>query len=577
MAAVLVRSRLVVLLLGLRVRPADTDGSRVSTLDDLLLPYTHHHGPPHSHRYIRDCQSVAHGNLTYEVWPSSTGGGPPQTRVFVTDIPGSSKWVYGHMTVVPDPLRMVSVLEPGGPGGCGEPRGATVEETARAAGCVYAQNGGFFNTESYRCLGNVVSDGRLVQDSGGLQNVQFGIRKDGQLVTGYLSQEDVLQRSNPWVQLLSGVVWLLRAGEVYVQQSLVAECDHTQETEFQTFINAPSGRTAVGHDAAGRLVLVQTDGQTGVRGMNLWQLAAYLKANGVVNAINLDGGGSSTAIINGSLASYPSDHCADARWRCARRVSTVLCVHPRRCPLDCSGNGGCVEGVCQCRGNWRGPACSTLDCRAPPCGPHGVCTNDGCVCDAGWRGDACSQRCLPGFYGDGCKQRCVCVNGGRCDPIGGRCSCPAGFHGYACEQACLPGFFGPSCAQECRCDDRCPCDPQTGSCNATLDADGNSTLQTVGHCVAVQLFSSWRREAAVNLPHPLLTERSWLLLTVALASLLVLSLLGHMVWACPRPPAAQGHGYAHIPLIDTHQPTWVGWGARLGEESGSEEELYPSQ
>lgn len=46
----------------------------------------------------------------------------------------------------------------------------------------------------------------------------------------YLSQEDVLDQSNSFIQLVSGVVWLLRNGEVYVNQSLDAECDKTQET-----------------------------------------------------------------------------------------------------------------------------------------------------------------------------------------------------------------------------------------------------------------------------------------------------------------------------------------------------------
>jgi len=87
------------------------------------------------------------------------------------------------MTVVRDPLRTLSVLEPGGPGGCERNRGATVEETA-SGGCLFAQNAGFFHPEKHCCLGNVVSDGRLVRDSGGVQNAQFGIRRDGSLVVG---------------------------------------------------------------------------------------------------------------------------------------------------------------------------------------------------------------------------------------------------------------------------------------------------------------------------------------------------------------------------------------------------------
>ena len=46
----------------------------------------------------------------------------------------------------------------------------------------------------------------------------------------YLSQEDVLDQSNPFVQLVSGAVWLLRNGENYINQSLKAECDKTVDT-----------------------------------------------------------------------------------------------------------------------------------------------------------------------------------------------------------------------------------------------------------------------------------------------------------------------------------------------------------
>lgn len=42
--------------------------------------------------------------------------------------------------------------------------------------------------------------------------------------------------------------------------------------------------------------------------MNLWEVAEFLKKYGVINAINLDGGGSSTYVTEGRLTSYPSDH-----------------------------------------------------------------------------------------------------------------------------------------------------------------------------------------------------------------------------------------------------------------------------
>lgn len=86
--------------------------------------------------------------------------------------------------MVHDPLKTVSILEPGGPGGCEQKHRELVELTAKTKKCLVAQNGGYFTTDTGQCLGNVVSDGKLVRNSGGVQNAQFGIRKDGTLVFG---------------------------------------------------------------------------------------------------------------------------------------------------------------------------------------------------------------------------------------------------------------------------------------------------------------------------------------------------------------------------------------------------------
>ncbi|XP_037532714.1 N-acetylglucosamine-1-phosphodiester alpha-N-acetylglucosaminidase [Nematolebias whitei] len=592
MAADAVKCAYLWLLLWLCVGASETESTRHSTNDDVLRPYTHGHGPSHSHRYVRDCQPAIYGNSTHESLLSSRDDEQPvaESKVFVTDVQdgnGGTRWVYGHMTVVHDPLRTVSVLEPGGPDGCRMNRKVSVEETAESAGCLYAQNAGFFNTNSGECLGNVVSDGRLVRDSGGVQNAQFGIRKDGTLVFGYLSQEDVLDQSNPFVQLVSGVIWLLRNCETYINFSLEAEYNKTQETgSLQYFANVVSARTAVGHDADGNLILFQIDGQTGIRGMNLWELAEFLKKNRLVNAINLDGGGSSTFVVNGSLASYPSDHCkSDSKWRCSREVSTVLCVHKRRCqPSNCSGHGQCVNGKCLCQKGWRGVACDSLFCQPPACGSHGVCSEDGCICDAGWRGKNCSQECLPGYYGDGCNQTCSCANGGSCDPVHGRCTCPPGFHGETCKQVCPLGWFGLSCAQECQCDDSCPCDPQTGSCNTTLGGETNYTLQTAGHCLARQIFTSWRREEEANRETLYLTERSWLIIAVVLAALLIFSLIVHVVQLCRSSGASRfsrRQDYSYIPLGNINGADSRAGDAEISvresfglEDSDSQEEVW---
>ncbi|XP_058013069.1 N-acetylglucosamine-1-phosphodiester alpha-N-acetylglucosaminidase isoform X1 [Ahaetulla prasina] len=523
-------------------------GAWNSLNDDLLLPYLPpQHGPRHHHRYIRDCQALLHGNATHETWPSDNSSAFPLaiTYTFVSDFPPhhpNRRQVYGHLTIVRDPLRTFSVLEPGGPGGCQLHRRATVEETVSQSQCLVAQNGGYFDTKTGACLGNVVSNGQLVQSSG-VQNAQFGIRKDGTLVFGYLSEEEVLATDNPFVQLVSGVGWLLRDGEVYVNQSQVAECDKTQETgTFDTFVNMVSARTAVGHDRQGQLVLFHADGQSSIRGLNLWEMAEFLKERGVVNAINLDGGGSATFVVNGSLASYPSDHCVfDSTWRCPRSISTVLCVHEAACrPQNCSGHGHCVRGQCLCHGAfWSGPACDMLDCGPSNCTLHGMCTEVGCVCDAGWTGENCTQACTNGTYGDSCAQKCLCRNNGKCDPVHGSCTCPVGFQGIFCEEACPLGRFGPNCQHRCQCPNQCYCDRMTGSCNISLDSTILDKLSRAGPCLL----------QATSKEEFLFSKKAWVAISLGLLVLLLLSVLVNVRLALRDTNKRRERGqYISVPL-----------------------------
>ena len=73
----------------------------------------------------------------------------------------------------------------------------------------------------------------------------------------------------------------------------------------------PAGRhprTAIGIDDEDFAYLVVVDGRSSASsGMSLAELQRYLDGLGLLNAINLDGGGSSTMVLQGSVVNTPSD------------------------------------------------------------------------------------------------------------------------------------------------------------------------------------------------------------------------------------------------------------------------------
>jgi len=85
-------------------------------------------------------------------------------------------------------------------------------------------------------------------------------------------------------------------------------------------------RTMFGVDRAGYAWLVTVDGRQpdSSAGMTMVELQRLAKRIGLTDALNLDGGGSTTMVIAGTVVNHPSDPTG------ARTVSDVLLVMPRR-------------------------------------------------------------------------------------------------------------------------------------------------------------------------------------------------------------------------------------------------------
>jgi len=295
--------------------------------------YTATKAPPaaalHPEAYFRaDTMSTSHSWMEQKI---AQVPGVPEAKLTVqmlgAEVGGSH--VVGHVVTLANPLQRVSLALP--PGGCGTREKTTVTARSHRPACRLAINAGYFNVTDGSCIGNVVSHGSIVQSVPLSQgNVNFGI-KGGKFYIGYFKPEELYGFDH----VVSGVVWLVRNGKNYVEQGW-KEANITVQTSGEKYATNLASRTAVGFDKSGKLIIVQIDGSIAVgankRGMDMKTLADVLITHGAVQAINLDGGGSSAMAQDGVLISYPSDmrppSCdASGLYQCERPVSTVLCIH----------------------------------------------------------------------------------------------------------------------------------------------------------------------------------------------------------------------------------------------------------
>ena len=148
---------------------------------------------------------------------------------------------------------------------------------------------------------------------------------------------------------------------------------------------------------------------------------------------------------------------------------SVCRVSPLQCPLDCSGRGNCVNGVCMCTPPLLPPDCATAAC-PNGCSRNGYCLNGTCFCRPGFEGADCV------FNGSRSRPReCAVVSLSSAQrvlasffhPAGSKGGCPngCGGHGHCVHGACYcePGWRGRSC-EVARCPNGCS---GNGVCNVT--------------------------------------------------------------------------------------------------------------
>ncbi|CAG0891438.1 unnamed protein product [Darwinula stevensoni] len=222
-----------------------------------------------------------------------------------TDWESPERFLVGYTVEVGNPLHLSA--HPPSPEGCGE-RSRARDTAAPIASCRrVAVSAGFFDTRTGRCYGHLVSGGRVVQTAEPWRfNAHFGLFRNGSIFVGYVRPEEV--REWPFKELVGGVLWLIKDGRSFFDQSIRLECGKTQETgSLREFAEVKSARVILGHDERGQVKIIVVEGKTRKFGATLKDMEILAISQGLVNAVNLDGGGSAALLLNSTLLNLPTD------------------------------------------------------------------------------------------------------------------------------------------------------------------------------------------------------------------------------------------------------------------------------
>lgn len=98
----------------------------------------------------------------------------------------------------------------------------------------------------------------------------------------------------------NGVPQLIKDGKIDITWE--------QEKTTRSFVETRHPRTAVAKLKDGKFLMITVDGRSeSSGGISLYDLADYLLSLGAVDAMNLDGGGSTTMFLDGKVVNKPSD------------------------------------------------------------------------------------------------------------------------------------------------------------------------------------------------------------------------------------------------------------------------------
>ena len=191
---------------------------------------------------------------------------------------------------------------------------AATSDIADSVNAILAINGDYYGAQE---KGYVIRNGKLYRSTAVSGREDLVIYKDGTF--------EIINESEVTAEQLiaKGAVQTLSFGPALVENGNIS-VDSDDEVGKAM---ASNPRTAIGIKADGSYIFMVSDGRTDEsEGLSLLQLAEFMKKLGAETAYNLDGGGSSTMVFNGSVVNTPTGGGIGNGSGSERKVSDIVYI-----------------------------------------------------------------------------------------------------------------------------------------------------------------------------------------------------------------------------------------------------------
>jgi hypothetical protein len=176
--------------------------------------------------------------------------------------------------------------------------------------------------------GTIPAGGRTVQATGARVDALLAVARPGRRLTVkaiLIDERGRPVRVPPSTSIVNGGPELVRHGRLHATPRADGMVHPGNPSFYYGWVHKRNPRTFAGVDARGRTVLITADGRsTSSLGLGIGETAAVARSLGLRNAINLDGGGSTTMVVDGAVINVPSDATGE------RPVGDALLILPPR-------------------------------------------------------------------------------------------------------------------------------------------------------------------------------------------------------------------------------------------------------